>query len=385
MKTLLALLLTICCSLATHAQSGIQRFLVSEYRVDSPQVGNYAYLTAYNFKNGKFIGKDTLLQQPKSKEEDKAFRVVYNSADHIYKKRYLLTKYGGSVIDLKARKRIHKTEDTFIEAFGDSLVYQSFNAIRGQGYWLLNLITGTYTKIEPNSWYTRWPATTSPDKRYFLSVNRSATPYKLVLNDFNGNSKVLVKDAKSGALSKNMTQFPSIESHWLNNNEFLYVVHHRVVPRPDVLYHKVEFRKYNLKDSSDRLQYTLDSIPQGFRNGYFYRTEIGEIYYIAASGQSFLLDTIKLTLSALKERRQTHNFSVIHSKEGTLFKYKGEAAEIKNIGEYRIAAGIVGARFGGYIGDPKGYLGVMFWSATTKKWLSFDIPWIDAIIGWWEE
>ncbi|MEJ2884340.1 hypothetical protein [Pedobacter sp. GR22-6] len=384
MKSLLTLSLVIYFSFATYAQSGMQRFLVAEYRIDSLQVGNYTYLTSYNFKNGKFIGKDTLLQQPKFRAEDKTMRINYNVADKVYKNKYLLTKYGGNVIDLKTRKILYKLEDVFIEALGDTLIYYCNSSLRGTGYRWLNLKTGAYTKIEDKSWYTPRYSSISPDKKHFLSVDRSAKSYKLLLNDFKGSSKVVVKDGKSGALSKNMTQLPSIESYWLNNDEFLYAVHHIRVTKPDIIHYKVELRKYKLSDSSDRLTYTLDSIPQGYRNGYFHKTEIGEVYYTAVSGQSYLLDTLRLTLSAIKEFKLAHGFSVIYGKED-LFKYKGKEIGLKNVGESRTAEGLLAARFGGYIGDPKGYLGVMFWSAKTKEWLSFDIPWINTIIGWWEE
>ncbi|RZK10832.1 MAG: hypothetical protein EOO43_19870 [Flavobacterium sp.] len=130
----------------------MQRLLVAEYRVDSPQIGRYSYLTAYNFKKGKFVSKDTIFEGPISGKNASRPHANLQEYNIIYKNRYVVGKFG-TVIDIKTGKVLNNSHDNFIEARGDTLIYYRANAITGRGYLALDLNTGAYDFIKENSWY----------------------------------------------------------------------------------------------------------------------------------------------------------------------------------------------------------------------------------------
>ena len=385
MKIVIALLLLSVFSIKSNAQSGIQKFLVAEYRVDSPVVGRVEYLTSYNFKNGEFLSKDTLLATALSKRDDSVQQASYISSNIIYKNKYLITKYG-NLIDLKAKKILWQPGDTFIKGLGDTLIYHRDNVSTGTGYLALNLKTGAYSFIKENSWYVPRFESSSPDNSRYLTIDKSKFPYKVCLNDRAGNSRILVSDAKVGPLNKLMYKKPSVETYWLDNNIFLYVVHHRKKDVKNQWYHQVDLRKYNLKDSSDQLFYSLDSIPQGFYNGYFKKNEVGELIYLASSGDTYLVDTDAKKLHQIKEHERAHGFSVKYGSAGYTFKYKNKEIGTHKVFGMHVHEGIVATQFRSSDAHvPSKEAGVMFWSAKTIKWMSFKVPWISSIVGWWVE
>jgi len=179
---------------------------------------------------------------------------------------------------------------------------------------------------------------------------------------------------------------PGVETFWLDNNSFLYAVHHRKKDVENQWYHQVDLRKYDIKHSSDQLFYSLDSIPQGSHNGNFRKNEVGELIYTASSGYSYLVDTVAKKLDQIEEHKRAHGFSVIYGSAGYTFKYKNKEIGTHKVFGMHVNNGIVAAQFRSSAAHvPSKEAGVMFWSAKTNKWISFKVPWINSIVGWWVE
>ncbi len=369
-------------------QSKLQKLLVAEYRIDSSGSGKYTYLTAYKFKEGLFVSKDTLFEAPTTKEGIMGAYVVYGyyagGENTIYKNRYVITT-NGAVIDVRSGKLVREQSDHFVEAIGDTLIFTRNDSITGKRYLALDLKTGAYDFIKENTWYKPRFGNSSPDNNYYLTIDRSTFPYKVCLNGYDGNRKVVVSDAGEGFYNSLSSQLPDVETYWLNNHSFLYVVHHLKRSAQDKLYHKVDIRKYNLTDGSDDSFFTLDSIPQGVLNGYFYENGVGETLYVASSGQAYLLDTIHSRLLDYPEAKWGHHFTTRSDKDGLAFKYKDmEIGTIWAKGVF-IDQGVISTEYGetgSNLGYPKG---IKVWTAEKKEWVTFDIPWISAIVGWLNE
>lgn len=381
MKTIYALIFSLSCCCFCCAQEKLQRLLVAEYRVDSPQIGRYSYLTAYNFKKGKFVSIDTIFHGPISGENASIPHANFQSYNIVHKNRYVVTKYG-TVIDVKTEKVISNSGDYFIEARGDTLIYYRRNETTGTGYLALDLNTGAYGFIKENSWYKPTYKTASPNNKYYLSLDQRKIPYSVLLNDHAGNSRILVTNAKSGPYLSGDTQFPNVETFWLNNNSFIYALYHRRMSPEKVFYHRVELRRYNLADSSDQFFAALDSVPRGRINGRFSRSYRGDILYAPSGGSDYLLDTVHKTLDKYINRELAHSFTISFSTSGTSFMYRGKPIGIFRASRFYVEDGMIATNYiekESVRGNAKG---IKIWTSKTKKWTTFDIPWSIGIIGW---
>jgi hypothetical protein len=303
----------------------------------------------------------------------------------LYKNRYYIPKYG-SVIDLVERKFIETADyDSFIERIGDTVIFYRNNIYTGKGYLALDLITHNYDFIKEKTWYTARHNRESPDRKHYLRFDNSKLPYRLWLNNSDGEERLVVSDAKSGPQNISDAQFPNVETHWLNNHSFLYVIHHRQRNAQNRIYHKVDLREYDLRDDSDELFFSLDSIPQGMLNGRFTHDGIGQTLYIASSGKYYLLDTADHKLREYKEFQEGHGFSFTHPNHDRAIKYKGQPIGtiwcLPPVVSTKAAAVEYGDH-GSNLGYPKG---IKIWTAQQNEWLTFDLPWVNSIVGWIEE
>lgn len=383
MKTHLSILF-ILASIFCFSQTKKQRLLVAEYRIDSPRAGNYTYLVSYNVGNGTYISKDTIFQAPVFKKGViKGSYVRYDlGKNFIYKNRYVIAA-NGAVIDTKKRCLVREQSDHFVEELGDTLIFYRNNIYIGTGYLSLDLKTGNYEFIKDSTWYKPKKYLASPDGKHYISIDKRNIPYKVCLNDENGNRKILVQDAGHGPYTID-TQFPTIETHWLDNKSFLYAVHK---PQKDLLgniLYQVTIHRYNIEHLTDVVFFVFDSIakPKVAFNGSFFIDAIGQTIYKATSGKSYIVDTANQILSETKFSQLGYKFSSVGNKDGINFQYKNH-----NIGtlwciEPTVSDGVIAVMYGeagSNLGYPKG-LGV--WTQSTQKWKTIDIPWISNIIGW---
>ncbi len=363
-------------------QDKIQKLIVAEYRLDSPQIARYVYVTSYNFKKGIFVSKDTLLGID-SKDRYIGFN---HPKGHMYQNRFHIRPTGG-VIDLKDRKFLtDRHSDDYVESLGDTLVFYRDNTKTGKGYLALDLRTHTYDFIEENSWYTPKLRRQSPDRKHYLSIDWSQLPRKIWLYDESGNKTVIVEDAGMGPQKISDAQMPDVETHWLNNHSFLYVVHHNKRDEQNRIYHKVDLRKYDLLDNSDKIYFSLDSIRQGLLNGRFTKDSIQQTIYIATTGSHYLLDTINHKLIGYPVYQAGEGFSYCRiPKEGLTIQFHNKPigtlwCNTPTVTHYAIATEY--GDTGSNLGYPKG---IKIWTAQQNDWITFDLPWVNAIIGWIEE
>jgi hypothetical protein len=373
-----------CC----FSQAKRQKFLVAEYRIDSPRVGTYTYLVAYNFINGKYISKDTLFEAEVYKKGIIGLHVKYSPGNNfIYKNRYVVAA-NGSVIDIKERRLVIEQNERFVEAIGDTLIFHRRELAPSTGYFFLDLITKKYESIEDNTWYKPKMGNVSPDGKHYLYIQPSVVSYKIWLYGNNDNGTTLVWHAGRGPFTI-ATQAPTIETHWLNNQSFLYAVHE---PKKDSLNHisfyKVILHRYNIHYRTDNVFFILDSVPQGKPrlNGSFFIDPTGQTIYKATSGSNYIIDTAHQTLTETKYSQLGFNFSrTLGTWKGTGFKYKGQ--DIGKIWCIKSMAsdGVIAATYGDVrtnLGYPKGF---KVWTQATRSWITIDVPWISAIIGWVNE
>jgi len=364
------------------------RLLVAEYRIDTPRVGSYSYLVSYNFKNGIFVSKDTIIGTGKEKDGAHTPQVTYGRGrGKIYKDRYYIPGMG-NVIDLQTKQFIRTSNgDSFKETRGDTIIFYRNKIRTGKGYLALNLKSGYYDFIRENNWYRPKYGTSSPDNKYYLTISKSQLPYKVCLSDYEGNSRVLVEDAKSGPMMISDSQFPHVETVWLNNRSFLYVIHHRKKSKENVGYHQVDLRKYDILNNTDTLFFSIDSAKVGLLNGYFYRNGINQIIYKSSSDTHYLVDTVGQQLLPYPAFILSDEFS--YSKPTQNTKKEGSSIYRKGIKIGEIwclppvpshhAIAVEYGDLGSNLGYPKG---IKIWTTAKNDWITFDIPWINCIVGW---
>src|SRR6187551_504514 len=94
----------------------VKSLIVAEYREDKSGLGSYTYLVSYNFRDGKFISKDTVLGSLQEPDESTPwFHVRYDlGKNFIYQNKYVVSGVG-NVIDLETKSFVMKASDEFIE------------------------------------------------------------------------------------------------------------------------------------------------------------------------------------------------------------------------------------------------------------------------------
>ena len=386
-----------CCLLCLHAfpQDKVQRLIVAEYRKFHKDLNNYTYLTSYNFQNGRFISKDTLLGIDNN-TKDKYIGIYHGLNGLIYQNRYYIP-HTGSVFDLKQRKIItNQYKDQYVETLGDTVIFYRDNIYTGKGHLALDLRTGEYNFIEEKSWYQKRYPHESPDRNHYLSIegklhgtteNRRYI-FQVYLHDKHGNKTLVVEDAGVGPYISAGPYQPSIETHWLNNHSFLYVVHHHKKDEQKKIYHQVDLRKYDLRDHADEIFFTLDSIYPWIFNGQFTQDGINQTIYKSTNNAYYLLDTINNRLIDHTVHQIGNDFSyssVPDEGRTTIIQFQGNPIGTLSCLVPRTTQNAAAVEYGDTgtnLGYPKG---IKIWTAQQKGWLTFDLPQLNTIIGWVEE
>ncbi len=159
--------------------------------------------------------------------------------------------------------------------------------------------------------------------------------------------------------------------------------------------HTVELRKYTAAAKNDTTLFRIDSVnvtllPQGrFIKDYF-----NDLHYTATNGRTYRLDMERGVISADPHFYLSEQFSytgynasaALRNKyKGLRFRY-GEKAIGTVWGQRpavtRNAIAVEYGDVGTNLDYPKG---IKIWTAQLDEWITFDLPWVNAILGWVEE
>ncbi|MEO6232480.1 MAG: hypothetical protein ABJB11_16490 [Ferruginibacter sp.] len=390
MKTLISSVL-ILFLFKCYGQTKHQTLIVAEFRVDTPRAGNFTYLVSYKFEDGELNSKDTILgaETFKKDKNGKFSRYVKfeSGKNFIYKKRYVISGTG-NVIDIQKKRLVTEEGDDFVSAQGDSLIFHRANSYTGTGFLLLDLNTGNYDFINHDKWDKDKAQRSSPDKKHYLSIDGEKIPYKICLHSFTGMKETIVFDVGHGPNITSGGERPTIETHWLNNHTFLYVVHKMGDSDSSQFdtashfnsrfLHNVIIREFDINTKSDKVFIELTNVSQGDVNGKFFKDEIGQTIYRTIGFQYYLLDTIQKTLVAYPFYELGNGFSVenYYNPDGNLIRYN--KTEIGNMNPSKKVVG------NGIIAVEKNREQIKIWSDKTKIWSTIKIPFISNVIGWIE-
>ncbi|WP_324229602.1 hypothetical protein [Lacibacter sp.] len=386
MKTLLSISYFLLCA-NCFGQTKLQKLIVAEYRIDSPRIGNFTYLVSYNFANGLLLSKDTILGVPTNRKGIAGSYVRYDlGINFIYKNRYVISGIG-NVIDIKTKSLVMEESDDFISAQGDTLIFHRDNIFTGTGYLMLDLKSRQYKFINQDKLDKDKNRRSSPDKLHYLSIDQSKLPYKIWLYNSDSKKKLVVQDAGHGPNIMYSSQFPTIETTWLNNHTFLYAVHETKFDDEKKDYSKVTLRQYDITTNSDQVFFVLDSVSNGKTNGRFFIDNVGQLIYRSSGWSYHLVDTVNRLLIDYPFYELGFGFSTANKAEqdGTVLKYNNI-----DIGKLWCSNEVVGedviavefGDIGSNLAYPKGF---MTWSKQTNKWTIISIPWLSNLIGWVNE
>ena len=368
--------------LKAHPQP-IQRLIVAEFRKDASGTGNYTYIVAYCFQAGRLLGKDTVLGSPMDSTAypNSSFRFDLGRS-FIYHNRYAISGTG-NVVDLQA-KRVLGNGDVFVSADRNTMLFHRDNIFTGTGYLQLNLTTGAYGFI--NHLKRDRDEDSSPDGRWRLSIDCSVLPYKIMLKD--GKEQVLVANAGSGPNLSGDSQFPTVLTYWLNNQQFLYTVHrHRsFVKRTG--YGDVALHRFDLQTRQDTIIDQLNSLREGPANDRFLTDSIGNLLYRTTAFVLYRVDLDTLRLQPYPYFQRGHAFAIenhFDTAYGQVIQYNGQEVGRLWCTDEQATDGLFAAAYGP-VGSNLGYpKGIQVWSAVTRNWINLDIPWYCQLVGWTEE
>ena len=372
MNTLLTIILSLP-FIPCFGQTKHQKLIAAEYRIDTPRAGNFTYLVSYNFIDGLLKSKDTILG---SDIKYDLFNIF------IYKNRYIISN-SSYVIDLKKKELIFEKSDHFVKTSGDSVIFHRKDLLTGTGYLMLDLKTENYNFINNEERNYDKERNSSPDKNHYLSIDRDRIPYKIWLHSSDGKKRIVVNDAARGP---NITiQSPTVETHWLDNNSFIYAVHERKSDSVNKEFSKVTLRIFDIQNNSDKSFYILDSVGNAGLNGKFFIDNIGQAVYRTNGLDSYLIDTANSNLIKYSFYEKGYNFSIRGSAQGDTIKYENIEVGIQ-WGQNAVVTHKIIAMAYGEVGSNLAYpKGIKVWSQLSNTWTTIEVPWLSKLIGWVEE
>ena len=353
--------------------------IVSEYLKDGSGQGNYTYLVSYNFQNGKLVSKDTIFGAPVFKENISGSYVRFDlGRNSIYKNRYVISG-AGDVVDLNTKSLVTEENDNFIKTTGDSIIFYRNNAITGTGYLILDLHTKNYGFVKDTN-FMAIKGFKSPLSNYGLEVDQSKLPYSIILNTQKGKAEIIVEDCGFGtSMATHSNSRPRVPIFWIDNSNFIYAKY------PHIRFQdcKVEIRNKNINTKTDNLIVTIDSIPQATSNAYFYRDKIDSLIFHCEKGD-FIISLKKKKSFPYKYVQIGNLFQIEIEKDslGSKIKYNNEligkfpSAHSVTTDDYYAAEYYKSSWDFSYCKDIK------IWNTITKDWITIEIPWVCAIIGW---
>lgn len=377
MKHFIQYLIILTCSYCTAQDNAVKSLIVAEYKKDSTRVGSYTHLVKYNFIQGKFTSKDTILGAPVTRENIPGSYVRFDlGKNFIYNNRFVISGIG-NVIDLKTKSLVIEDSDEFVASYGDSLVFRSNNKYKGSGFLILNLKTKSYGFVQDKN-YRNIKGLLSPDLKHGIKVDQSTIPYRILLCTSQNSCQTIVSDCGSGTRLLPYSSFiPNVATLWLDNFNFVYAKYSSTV----------EIWKVNIETKSNDLLGVVDSVPQAISNAYFFTDLNKNLLFTCAQG-TFWVDHNHKTLLAVSERNHGNQFTsdLKGDENGVIIRHNNEIIgklwcncfdAVTSTDYYAVEYGDPGSN----LGYPKGF---KVWSSESKKWQTVDVPWLCAIIGWTE-
>lgn len=351
--------------------------LVAEFREGESGLGDFTWLVKYNFKNGAYISKDTILGVPISKKGKYGSSIRFDLGKNlIYDNRYLISGIG-NVIDLKEKKIILDASDQFIKATDKTILFHRANS-HGTGYSTFDLETQEYkfinndAKPDRNHHY-------SPNGDYLVEVEQSKIPYQINLVDSKSKKSTFNRNCGFGTgMAIYSNTFPKVPIFWINDTNFIYA---------NYIGNRAEIIKINTTKLEEEQVCIIDSIPEAISNAYFYLDLENNLIFNCARGD-YKIDLKNKSTEQVKFYERGNNFKVeieqdeIGSK--ILFKEKLIGKPWCNGYDAKTTEGLIAIEYGepkSNLGYPKG---IKTWSANTKKWTTIEIPWLCGVIGWIE-
>lgn len=315
---------------------GRQRLITIEFKkYDNSPASDFIYFVAYNFKAGRFSGKDTIFG-------GHIANVFTDEAPRLLKNRYVVS-VDGTVLDIKT-KALVKNPDL-------------------PPYPLVQ------NEISPNGMAS-------------LRVDHSRSPFRIILRKKGQPQEVVVADAGKG---NPLTGGSFSEVSWLDNESFLYFVHVPLKNSPQTAYDKVMFRKFNIRTHSDFLLLSLDSTREGTGFDNLLKEPGGQIVYASTNAEFSAIDLARARLIPHPYQQLGYDFSMRGSTHGATYRYKDQdIGEFWCLGQY-LVPGMLALAYGRYESNLAYPRGTKIWSAQTGEWLTFDVPWLNRILGWVEE
>jgi hypothetical protein len=362
----------------------VKSLIVAEYIDNNSGIGDYTYLVSYNFRDGKYISKDTILASPQEPDESTPwFHVRYDlGKNFIYQDKYVVSGVG-NVIDVETKSFVMKASDEFIEALGDSLLFHRNNIWAGTGYLVLDLRTKTYGFVKDTNFRTA-KGLQSPDHKHGIAVSEATLPRKILLYDEQNHIDTIVDRCGYGTL---MSSLSSSHGHvplvWVNNSTFIYADCSRANYYPKEPVTTMTLRQVNIVERTNEVIATIDSVKEAISNSKFWRSDEGDLIFQCKRG-FYKVDYVYNSVEHYKIKPKIENgFGVVENGKEQLVKYNNETIGMFFCGGHVTTNGYFAAAYydreNSGMNQPKG---IKVWNDITRKWTSIPVPWISAVIGW---
>lgn len=343
--------------------------IVVEYQEGYSGTGIYTHLVSYNFEDGNLIEKDTIIS---STFEEIYYGCIFGG-DIILDNQYVITALG-NIIDLKLNSLIKEKDGRYLYRRDSILVFDSDRDIEENSYSEFNLRTLEYNKIE-DEFFTSKRELHSPDDKY-----------KIVMEDFTDKITLIGRDNTVEVLVENVYGTPmAIYSSTISNIPILWIDSLSILYADFKL--KTEIRLINIKDKTNSLITTIDSIPAGASHSMLYRDALDNVIFSCSKGK-FEIDIKNASHKFYKYIKLDHNFSVQTFSDSVGSEIWSHNHKIGKLwcSSYRtkVANGYIALVYGeagSNLGYPKG---VKVWSELNHKWTTIDIPRFCEIVGWYE-
>ena len=374
----LTLILMIFIQLNLYGQiEDCKSLIVAEYQKGENGVGNFTWLTTYNFKNGKYISKDTILAAPTSKKGEYGSYVRFDLGKNlIHLNRYLISGIG-NIIDLKEEKIILDESDELIKTTDKSILFHRSNLFSGTGYLTFDLKTHEYKFINKDSKPSR-NHLYSPNRNYLIEIEKSKIPYQIILSNKKGKTIFEAECGFGTSMSIYSSSFPNVPIFWINDNNFICAEYKG---------NEVKVIKINTAELKQEHICKIDSIPEAVSNAYFYFDLENNLIFNCAKGD-YKIDLKNKSTEQINFYERGNNFKVEieQSEIGRKILFEEELIGNPWCNGYnaQTTKELIAIEYGepkSNLGNPKG---IKIWSSETKKWLTIEIPWVCGIIGWTE-
>lgn len=352
--------------------------IVAEFQKEENGVGNFTWLTAYNFKDGVYVSKDTILGAPTSIEGEYGSYVRFDVGENkIYRDRYLISGIG-NIVDLMEKQIILEESDEFVKTMDKKILFHRFNAFTGIGYLTFDLDTHEYKFINNDYKPTR-NHLYSPNRNHLIEIEQSKIPYQINLITSKSQKSIFKSDCGFGTnMAIYSSSFAKIPMFWLNDINFIYA---------NYIGNRAKIIKINTIELKEEQVCIIDSIPEAVSNAYFYFDLENNLIFDCAKGD-YKIDVKNKSAESIKFYEKGNNFKVeIEQGEigrGILFEEELIGKQWCNRYNVQTIEGLIAVDYGvpkSNLGYPKG---IKIWSSKSKKWLTIEIPWVCEIIGWIE-